>query len=424
MAGAINERKPLDLRGRPPIPPRPERPLKPPTGGRFEARGARDLRGSSRQRSPPRRMKSVSFVKYGLAPAAERAECVVHGAPPPRERGTAAPSAINGSTPLAADGKPAQDAHIDLESKEEKGEDDDEVKEVLEVEEVDVDAEEEKKEAAKKAAPAVPVVPPTGPKAAAFLFSEEGVAQLEDMYGLGLKLLRSMGWCPGRGVGSNDDGELEPVSVDLLERPSTHYGRKDRRCLGRRKPKRFRDSDESSPSRTPSSSSSRSSSKSSRESSKSSSRSRKHRRKRRRPTTTKRRKKSRSKSSSRSSSSSSSSSSRDKKRKARKKGFTNTAPTATEAAAAAGAAAAQHLKMPPAPAPEVVVKEDPETAIAKKRVLAKLTELQKVEPKEQRAKEFRALLRDWHPDKNPEKKEMATAVFQFLQKGKSLLNLK
>lgn len=60
----------------------------------------------------------------------------------------------------------------------------------------------------------------------------------------------------------------------------------------------------------------------------------------------------------------------------------------------------------------------------KKRVLAKLTELQKVEPKEQRAKEFRNLLRDWHPDKNPEKKDMATAVFQFLQKGKSLLNLK
>ena len=50
------------------------------------------------------------------------------------------------------------------------------------------------------------------------------------------------------------------------------------------------------------------------------------------------------------------------------------------------------------------------------KVLAKLTELQKVEPKEQRAKdrlklrrfcalkEFRNMLRDWHPDKNPEKK--------------------
>eukprot|EP00435_Cladocopium_sp_Y103_P057782 s1350_g20.t1 len=72
--------------------------------------------------------------------------------------------------------------------------------------------------------------------------------------------------------------------------------------------------------------------------------------------------------------------------------------------------------------PQAAVVEDPETA-AKKRVQAKLTELQKVEPKEQRAKEFRNLLRDWHPDKNPENKDMATAVFQFLQKGKSLLNL-
>ena len=87
----------------------------------------------------------------------------------------------------------------------------------------------------------------------------------------------------------------------------------------------------------------------------------------------------------------------------------------------------------------------------------------------ERCEEFRNLLRDWHPDKNPEKKawrvpsksqqtaytlsqadlhsqkplnsvcplihqrmvrmagtaeDMATAVFQFLQKGKSLLNLK
>lgn len=68
--------------------------------------------------------------------------------------------------------------------------------------------------------------------------------------------------------------------------------------------------------------------------------------------------------------------------------------------------------------------DPPEIAQAKKQVLAKLTVLKNVEPKEQRAKEFRNLLRDWHPDKNPDKLEMATAVFQFLQKGKSLLNLK
>lgn len=55
--------------------------------------------------------------------------------------------------------------------------------------------------------------------------------------------------------------------------------------------------------------------------------------------------------------------------------------------------------------------------------LAKLTKLQGVEPKESRAKEWRLLLRNWHPDKNPERVEVATAVFQFLQKGKTLLNL-
>lgn len=69
------------------------------------------------------------------------------------------------------------------------------------------------------------------------------------------------------------------------------------------------------------------------------------------------------------------------------------------------------------------MREDPETAHAKTQVLAKLTEIKKVEPKEERAKQFRLLLRKWHPDKNPEHPEMAKAVFQFLQKGKSLLNL-
>lgn len=47
--------------------------------------------------------------------------------------------------------------------------------------------------------------------------------------------------------------------------------------------------------------------------------------------------------------------------------------------------------------------------------------LREVEPKEARMKEFRALLREWHPDKNPGKVEAATAVFQFLQKGKLLI---
>jgi len=44
-------------------------------------------------------------------------------------------------------------------------------------------------------------------------------------------------------------------------------------------------------------------------------------------------------------------------------------------------------------------------------------------PAETRKKAWRALLLEWHPDKHPEDKENATAVFQFLQKGKGLLDL-
>jgi len=68
-------------------------------------------------------------------------------------------------------------------------------------------------------------------------------------------------------------------------------------------------------------------------------------------------------------------------------------------------------------------KESKEVEEAKMEALNKLTKLQAVEPRERRAKEWRSLLRAWHPDKNPEKPEVATAVFQFLQKGKQLLNL-
>jgi curved DNA-binding protein CbpA len=53
--------------------------------------------------------------------------------------------------------------------------------------------------------------------------------------------------------------------------------------------------------------------------------------------------------------------------------------------------------------------------------LNQLTAIQKMESKDARSKEFRQLLRNWHPDKNPDKVEVATAVFQFLQKGKRLL---
>lgn len=64
---------------------------------------------------------------------------------------------------------------------------------------------------------------------------------------------------------------------------------------------------------------------------------------------------------------------------------------------------------------------NPEVEKAKGEALEQLMKLRSVQPKEQRMSEFRALLRKWHPDKNPERTEVATAVFQFLQKGKQVL---
>mmetsp|Transcript_7127 Transcript_7127/g.16853 ORF Transcript_7127/g.16853 Transcript_7127/m.16853 type:complete len:416 (-) Transcript_7127:84-1331(-) len=58
---------------------------------------------------------------------------------------------------------------------------------------------------------------------------------------------------------------------------------------------------------------------------------------------------------------------------------------------------------------------------AKAEALEELMKLRTLDTKEARMTEFRALLRKWHPDKNPERVEVATAVFQFLQKGKPVL---
>lgn len=59
----------------------------------------------------------------------------------------------------------------------------------------------------------------------------------------------------------------------------------------------------------------------------------------------------------------------------------------------------------------------------KDEVIHKMVALNRLEPKERRKKEFRALLRVWHPDSNPERLEVATSVFQFLQKAKQLLDV-
>lgn len=71
--------------------------------------------------------------------------------------------------------------------------------------------------------------------------------------------------------------------------------------------------------------------------------------------------------------------------------------------------------------PDKPKETNPEIEKAKAEALEKLMKLKEIESKENRSKEFRALLRKWHPDKNPDQQEVATAVFQFLQKGKRLI---
>jgi len=74
-------------------------------------------------------------------------------------------------------------------------------------------------------------------------------------------------------------------------------------------------------------------------------------------------------------------------------------------------------------AAENAASDNAEINEAKKDALQKLMDLKEIESKDTKIKEWRKLLRQWHPDKNPEKKEVATAVFQFLQKGKAVLKI-
>merc|ERR1712039_67227 len=71
--------------------------------------------------------------------------------------------------------------------------------------------------------------------------------------------------------------------------------------------------------------------------------------------------------------------------------------------------------------PEIIVQASGEVEEAKAGALAELMKVKNL-PKDKRLPQWRALLRAWHPDKNPDKVEVATAVFQFLQKGRKLIN--
>jgi RNA recognition motif-containing protein len=112
----------------------------------------------------------------------------------------------------------------------------------------------------------------------------------------------------------------------------------------------------------------------------------------------------------RKSSSSSSSSSSHKKRKKKKTRKKSSSSSSSDAKA-----------NPDDKDKEEVPGTNPEVEKAKSEALQKLVKLKELDNKEARMKEWRALLREWHPDKNPDRADIATPVFQFLQKSRPLL---
>lgn len=66
--------------------------------------------------------------------------------------------------------------------------------------------------------------------------------------------------------------------------------------------------------------------------------------------------------------------------------------------------------------------KNPELEKAKHEALEKVLSLKNSDLNvEEKKRQWRSLLREWHPDKHSDK-ELATAVFQYLQKAKSLMN--
>lgn len=113
-------------------------------------------------------------------------------------------------------------------------------------------------------------------------------------------------------------------------------------------------------------------------------------------------------------SSSSASSERPARKKKRKKKKRRSSSSSSSSSVAVSEAAAGQSDAP--------ATEDPGVGRAKAEALEELLRLRDRQPLELRMSEFRALLRKWHPDKNPDRKDLATAVFQFLQRGKTMLD--
>lgn len=112
-----------------------------------------------------------------------------------------------------------------------------------------------------------------------------------------------------------------------------------------------------------------------------------------------------------------------KGKKAKKQKAKNKKGDRSSSSSSSSASSDCRMGEPSAPAPGSDKKgSNPEVEKAKGEALEELMRLRSVEPKEVRMSDFRGLLRKWHPDKNPDRVEVATEVFQFLQKGKAILD--
>lgn len=64
---------------------------------------------------------------------------------------------------------------------------------------------------------------------------------------------------------------------------------------------------------------------------------------------------------------------------------------------------------------KVILQKEEQLKLAEEAAMKQLNDLRQLATKKERQKGFKELLRAWHPDKNPENLEVATAVFQRLQ---------
>jgi len=119
-----------------------------------------------------------------------------------------------------------------------------------------------------------------------------------------------------------------------------------------------------------------------------------------------------------------------KKKKDKKKKSRSSSSSSAKSDASSSKSSDCQMEEPPAASSSGAIPRpqrsagNPEVEAAKGEALEHLMKLRSVEPREARMSEWRALLRKWHPDKNPDRVEVATAVFQFLQKGKAILDEK